>query len=369
MALTAGPRTPGRVLMALGVLALLAGLWAGLIRIGWTWPAGQPELLLAHGPLMVNGFLGLVIGLERAVALGRRWAFAAPALSALGALECLSGLPLVYGAALFAGSSLMLVAIFALIYRLRPEAASGLLIAGAVAWLVGNTIWMLGRPIPPVTPWWAGFLILTIAGERLELAQVLLPTRDRLLLLGTAAIVLVGLGVSLLAYTGGVRIAGAGLVAMAAWLVRSDGAQRRLRRGGVTRFASLALLLGYVWLAVAGVLWLLGPASVPGLWYDAMLHSVFLGFAFSMIFGHAPTILPAVAGISLPFEGLFYLPLALLHASLVLRIVGDLLPSPVAREWGGLLNATAIVLFGFFIVYTARQHRTPRLAPRIARSG
>ena len=55
-----------------------------------------------------------------------------------------------------------------------------------------------------------------------------------------------------------------------------------------------------------------------------MVHSVFLGFVFSMIFGHAPTIIPAVTGLTLPFERVFYLHVGLLHGSLLLRIVGDL---------------------------------------------
>ena len=39
---------------------------------------------------------------------------------------------------------------------------------------------------------------------------------------------------------------------------------RALARGGLTRFSGVALLLGYVWLGVAGVLWLLGPERVSG---------------------------------------------------------------------------------------------------------
>jgi hypothetical protein len=34
-----------------------------------------------------------------------------------------------------------------------------------------------------------------------------------------------------------------------------------------------------------------------------------------------------------------------LHASLVLRIFGDLAPWLPGRQWGGLVNALAIVLF------------------------
>ena len=57
-------------LIALGMLALLTALWSGLVRLGWAWPLLWPTLFMAHGPLMVCGFLGTLIGVERAVALG-----------------------------------------------------------------------------------------------------------------------------------------------------------------------------------------------------------------------------------------------------------------------------------------------------------
>ena len=62
-------RYPGRLIMPFVVLALLAALWAGLLRLGWRLPPLQPQLAGAHGPLMVVGFLGTLIALERAVAL------------------------------------------------------------------------------------------------------------------------------------------------------------------------------------------------------------------------------------------------------------------------------------------------------------
>ena len=89
---TMTPRKPLRFpLMALGMLALLTGMWAGLLRLGWNWPTPRPTFGLAHGPLMISGFLGTLIGVERAVALGRSWAFAAPALTALGAGALIAG--------------------------------------------------------------------------------------------------------------------------------------------------------------------------------------------------------------------------------------------------------------------------------------
>ena len=54
----------------ISILALLAGIWSGLIRLGWAWPSINPALPMDHGPLMVAGFLGTLIALERSVALG-----------------------------------------------------------------------------------------------------------------------------------------------------------------------------------------------------------------------------------------------------------------------------------------------------------
>jgi hypothetical protein len=76
-----------------------------------------------------------------------------------------------------------------------------------------------------------------------------------------------------------------------------------------------------------------------------MLHSIFLGFVFVMIFAHAPVILPSVTDVSLPFRKSFYAHLLLLHISLLLRVGGDLAELPPARMWGGVLNGLAIVLF------------------------
>jgi len=78
--------------MAMGMLALLGGLWGGLHRLGWTGPVLQPAPPAAHGPLMVCGFLGTVISLEWAVALDRAWAFLAPGYTGVGALLTLAGL-------------------------------------------------------------------------------------------------------------------------------------------------------------------------------------------------------------------------------------------------------------------------------------
>ena len=70
----------------------------------------------------------------------------------------------------------------------------------------------------------------------------------------------------------------------------------------------------------------------------------------SMIFGHAPLVFPAVMGRHMAYHPVLYGHVVLLHASLVMRVAGDLGGWLPFRQWGGLLNAAAIV---WFLVATA----------------
>src|SRR5690554_1103310 len=106
-----------------------------------------------------------------------------------------------------------------------------------------------------------------------------------------------------------------------------------------------ALLSGYVWMAVSGLLALRYGGITAGPQYDALLHSLFVGFVLSMIFAHALIILPVLSGRAIRYTSLFYVPLGLLHLTLVLRVGGDLIPFWPARLWGGLLNVVVIFLF------------------------
>lgn len=333
-------------LMAMGVLALLAALWGGLMRMGWQLPPIRPDLAAWHGPLMVSGFLGTLISLERAVALGRGWALLAPLLTGLGALSLLAGLPASLGPLLMTGGSLTMVGIFAVLARREPALHTAAMGLGAVSWFVGNALWLAGWPIHRVVLWWAGFLVLTIAGERLELSRLLrLSQASRASFLGVAGLFLAGIAATAGAFDLGVRLAGAGMVALTLWLGRHDVARRTVRQGGLTRFIAVSLLSGYVWLAVTGVLALLFGGVKAGPRYDAMLHALFLGFVFAMIFGHAPVIFPAVLRVTMSFRRRFYVHLALLHVTLILRLAGELAGWSAGRQWGGLLNALVVLLF------------------------
>ncbi len=365
------PPTRARVpLVAVGIFALLAAMWGGLLRLGWNFPPLAPVLTSIHGPLIVSGFLGTLISMERAVALRARWVYAAPVFTALGALVLIAGISSAGGALLFTLGSAGLVVIFAVIVRRQPALFTATMALGALLWFVGNLIWLAGLPVFRVVLWWAGFLILTIVGERLELSRLLRLSRasERLFVLAIASLVI---GMSIDFYEGivvpgagttfGIRIAGVGMIGLAGWLLRYDIARRTVRLEGLTRFIALCLLFGYFWLGIGGLMRLFAPAAfASGPYYDAMLHTIFLGFVMSMIFGHAPIILPAVLGRAMSFQSAFYVQLALLHLSLALRIVGDLSAELTLRQWGGMLNVIAVLVFLFA---TARALFAAKTAP------
>lgn len=204
-----------------------------------------------------------------------------------------------------------------------------------------------------------GFLVLTIAGERLELARVSRSVLKRAALvtfLASLSLILAGLVASLFAFGMGVRVSGAGLVLIGLWLLRYDLARRTIRQTGLTRFIAACLLPAYAWLTFAGALWIIwADGFVAGMLYDAMLHSLLLGYVFSMIFGHEPIIVPALLKVDLRYSPTFYAHLGLLHLSLVLRVLGDLIFIPPLRMWGGMLNVIAILLFMGNTVWAVRR--------------
>ncbi|HEX5803841.1 MAG TPA: hypothetical protein VFY24_12505 [Azospira sp.] len=329
-------------LLVLGMLSLVAGVAAGLFRAGWALPLPRPELAAQHGPLMAAAFFGTVIGLERAVALGRRWAFLSPLASGGGGLLLISGFaPLLVAPLLVAGGLLLTAATLVAAAR-QPALHTRVLALAAALAAVAPLAWQIDR-WPVAIACWAGFLILTIAGERLELSRFLPPSpRARAVFVGIVGALLLAVPAAALAEVG-LRPLGAVLVALAIWLLRQDVARRTVRQRGLTRFIAVCLLSGYAWLFVGGLL-LAAPPAGP-LLVDAALHAVFVGFVLAMVFGHAPIIFPAIVRVALPYHPRFYLPLAVLHASLLLRVGGDLAGAAELRAWGAAGNALCLLLF------------------------
>ncbi|HEX5466603.1 MAG TPA: hypothetical protein VFW92_07990 [Candidatus Limnocylindrales bacterium] len=342
------PALPRRLpLLGLGILALLAGLTGALVLLGLPMPSASLRLGADHGLLMTLGFLGTVIALERAVALGRPWGYLAPLAAGLGGLSLVVGLAEPLGPALLTLGGACFVAMYVAFERIERSLHTTVQAAGAVAWLGAGLLLLAGRDTAQVVPWLAAFLVLTIVGERLELSRVgRLSPRARVLFTIAAVTFGVGVALSAMAPDLGVRIGGLGLLGLAAWLASNDIARLTVRGAGLTRFIALCLLVGYAWLAVAGLTWMLNGALDSGRAFDAMLHALFLGFVISMVFGHAPVILPSVVRRPLPYRPAFYAHLAVLHVGLLIRVVGgDILGSTWAWQAGGSLDVIALLLF------------------------
>ena len=339
---------PRALLLLITAVALLGGLGSGLARLGWQMDILSQNRMLVHGPLMICGFLGTLICLERAVALAARypWSWAVPALNAAGALALLVMGDSLLAKILLTAGSLGLLVVFGCLLRLHPLRYMVVMTLGAVCWLLGNLLWLMGQPVFQVVHLWTAFLILTIVGERMELSRVrrLTPKIEALLMVAIA-IYMAGALITAFNLDIGIRVLGAGALLMAAWLLRYDIARRTIHGKGLPRYIAACLLIGYVWLGVGGGIGIWKGAMYAGPDYAAMLHAFLLGFVFSMIFGHAPIILPAVSGLRLNYRPIFYGHLILLHTTLVYRIYGHLAQDFTAQQWGGLLNVMAVLLF------------------------
>ncbi|MBI5945125.1 MAG: hypothetical protein HY864_12205 [Chloroflexi bacterium] len=340
--------------LALSLLAFIFALWAGLLRLGWQIPTPVSSLAMLHGPLMISGFLGALIALERVVALKIRWMYGVPLLAATGWLVSLLVQNQPFGPILLTAASLGGVVILGHIVRREFALHAVVMFLGSLAWLLGNILWLTGSAIFQVVFWWQAFLILTICGERLELNRVLKPSRRQQNIFAAVAFVFIaGVIVTLFNLQLGTRLSGLGMLALAVWSVPNDIAWRNLRhRLPLTRYIAWCLALGFLWMGTGGAINLVYGAQAAGPRYDAALHAVFVGFVISMIFGHAPIIFPALLGVPINFQKSFYIHLTLLHISLALRLAGDLANQFTVRMWGGLLNEVAILLFLGMTIYS-----------------
>ncbi|MFH1871392.1 MAG: hypothetical protein ABIK82_20380 [Pseudomonadota bacterium] len=351
-------------LLVLGMLSLVGGVLAGLARLDWNMPPVATSAAGWHGALMISAFLGTVISLERAVALGRGWAYLAPAAAGSGGVALLGGAPPLLTQLMAVAAAATLVAASAQVLRRLVAPFTAILAIGALCWLIGNLAWLGGGALTAAVPWWLAFLVLTIAGERLELTRFLpTPALAQRLFFAIVGAILAGATTSFWQLDAGLGLFAGGLLALAVWLLRYDLARRNARQQGLTRFIALCLLSGYAWLALSGLLGI-GGGFLPGHpWRDAALHAVGLGFVFSMIFGHAPIIFPAVMRVRIPYHPAFYLPLLVLHVSLALRVFGGLSGEFALRSEGGLINAIALLLFvATLLTSVLRGRRTAPLA-------
>ena len=350
--------------LGIGAVALLFGLLTGLARLGIALPATTPVAADLHGALMICGFFGTLISLERAVALGRWWAYGAPAVSAAGALVLLAGSP-ASAAAVFLAAGLLLTFDSIMVVVRQRALFTVMLAVAAACWAVGTLAWLIGGGLADAVGWWLAFLVLTIAAERLELSRLLAPPPlSQATFVGAVLLILAGAARGEFA-GGSALLTGAGLVATTAWLLNHDVAMRTVRMTGQARFSAVCMISGYVWLGVAGIVLIVLPPGASAFSYDASVHAIAIGFVLSMVFGHAPIILPAVTGWRVRYSAAAYGPLALLHASVLLRIGADLGDVVALRGVSGLLTILALAAYAATLAVASRRRAGARVLARI----
>jgi hypothetical protein len=332
------------LLVALGGVALLCGLDAALVRLDVWAPVASPRVGDVHGQVMTLGFLATLISLERAQSLGRAWAYLAPGLYGAGALALISPAPALLGQLLHVEAGVLFVAVYVALWQRAPRPLVAVQVLSAVLALGGAIVAIL-VDVPHALPWLAGFVVVTIAAERAELAALVMgPTADRRLLTLASVLTLSTLAALVFPVTGE-RLVGLSLLAIAVWLAVHDVVRRQLKLTGQRRYLAVALLAGYVNLALAGIVLVVeGLLATTGA-YDVVVHGVFLGFGVSMVMAHAPVILPAVLGRPLPYRPVLWVPLVLLHAGLAVRFAGALSGVTLLWQVGGVATVLAMVAF------------------------
>lgn len=348
------PRWSIGLTMLMAAFNLLGAVGGGLVRLG-TLPAQTfgptgTQAIVGHGAVMMAGFFGALIALERVVALRRGlWV---PVLSALGGWLAWGAGLWVAAQTLWIASALGLVWIYFWAGSHRtmslPLAVEG---SGALALLIGNIAFTSGQ-IEAARIAWSAFLVLTIAGERRELTRLVkLPAWGVqgfvVVWAATGAAALAALRWPNIATTTWWGATGA----LALWLLRFDVATRQWRARGWAGHTALCLVVGYVWLALAAVA---GLAQQTVAW-----HLLWLGFVMAMVFGHAPILLPALAGWRPEPTRWGLLPLAVLGVSLALRAVATATGNDAGLALAGAGHALAFVLFGAVMVRAVRRgHRS-----------
>ncbi|MFD2200781.1 hypothetical protein [Shivajiella indica] len=335
-------------LFPLVIASLILGIAGGWIRLGYL-EYNVTGSAANHGLLMVGGFLGTLISLERAMVMKHKAWLLVPMLSGMSIPVLLFlGKP-VLGNGLLFSASVGLIAIMYLQSVRHQEIYQFIMSVGAISWMLGNFMILYTDFIASAVPWWVGFILFTIVGERLELSKFLpTPKIAKNALIWLLALFFLGMWTPF--HGIGNWLMGTSVIFISFWLLHYDMAKIASKKENQFKYIGIGLRVGYVWLTLHGII-LCFMENHP-LYYDLFVHTFFLGFTFSMIWAHAPIILPMVLNIKHnPYHPILWIGWAVFQISLLGRVLSSIVFNPDLRLWFGVINGwTILLMFGLMVI-------------------
>ncbi len=283
---------------------------------------------------MMMGFISGIIVVERANTLKDPFLTAASIAFPAGGFLLIAGIDFAAYYAWFFGSLLFVMWSVSFLAKYRGRYSGFFFLFSSFLNFLGVCFYAFGYPATFYVYSWVGFIVCFICGERMDMLQISRPSSlSRLAAFASPAAALAG-----------VILVRKELMALFFLLLllavtRHDLAIRMYRRPGFSRFLSIGVITAYAWLTAAVPIWTLSSS------WDAMLHTIFLGFVGTMILAHGPVVLPAVLKIKHFFSPLLYIPFIILQTSTILRIWSGVFIRVDAWALSGLATISAVAIY------------------------
>jgi nitrite reductase (NO-forming) len=357
------------VLLFLAAIGALIGLNSALIRSSLPAIVSRAPLGDGHGVFMVFGFLGGAIGLERAVAYQAgspakpKWGFLAPAFAGVGSLLMIFEVsPLVSRETPIAPLAFMasnpqmlpglawtlsmaaLTGIYLGVWRRQQSVAVLIQLLGSFLGVCGIALWARGVDAQMLAPWWMAYLVLTIVGERIELARVAFIAHNiEWLIFFSALAFSLTLGLCLLNPAIGYPAMGVTMGIMLLLAITHDTARKTFKLKGVTGFMGTCMLVGYAWALLAAAVWIFSPTGFEGYWRDMAIHALAIGFTMSMVAAHASMIIPSITRRPMTYKPVLWVGWAVMQLGLAVRLLGTTRASTLLWQWGDGISVAGML--------------------------
>ena len=311
-------------IIAIGIPCfLILGLITGLSRFG-LFPT---DLSIHHGVLMLNGFAGGLITLERTLSKPIPTNILSLSLLVLGVI--LVSLDLPWGLWLITGAILLMILEEAKASSTPHWAYHLTQIIGLLCWLTANVKYQFSNFYPAAVPFWQAFILMMILATRVKKIGRISDLKVMLIIWMYVASICLPFHSIASSISSVLLFMVAGMVFSLELKYSEDRAYR--------------LILVYGWLAATAIGTLFSDYILYS--YDLVIHCFFLGFLFNMIFLNASNAIVSKLGVKpIPLgEGAWMI---IMTMGLLLRVVaGDILGNEMARIAGGLISILAILGF------------------------